>query len=381
MVFVPQDGRLGENRVFQIIAEHTDWRFLDEPQTRAEGVMPNSWEEVPTSTTQTRRRFLKTLSLAGTASLVRAPRVLAAEGALETTTVRFAKVSPNICVAPQYVAEALLRAEGFTDIRHVDVAGPVPEAIARGTADFGMIYAPVFLTAIDAGLRFKMLAGVHVGCFALFGNQSSRSITELKGKRFAMAVLRGPAHLLMSVMAAYVGLDPGRDIDWVVSQAPTPIELFMDGRVDALMAFPPDPQLLAARGFSNVIVNSALDHPWAQYFCCILAGNLDYVRDYPVATKRALRAVLKAADLCAAEPAFAAQRLVDDGFTPRFDYALQAMHEIPYDRWREYEAEDTIRFYALRLHDAGLITSNPQKIIAESTDWRFLNEIKRELKA
>ena len=57
------------------------------------------------------------------------------------------------------------------------------------------------------------------------------------------------------------------------------------------------------------------------------------------------------------------------------------MYEIPYDRWREYEAEDTIRFYALRLHDAGLITSNPQKIIAESTDWRFLNEIKRELKA
>ena len=333
------------------------------------------------SKTQTRRRFLKTLSLAGTASLVRAPRVLAAEGALETTTVRFAKVSPNICVAPQYVAEALLRAEGFTDIRHVNVAGPVPEAIARGTADFGMIYAPVFLTAIDAGLRFKMLAGVHVGCFVLFGNQSSRSITELKGKRFAMAVLRGPAHLLMSVMAAYVGLDPGRDIDWVVSQAPTPIELFMDGRVDALMAFPPDPQLLAARGFSNVIVNSALDHPWAQYFCCILAGNLDYVRDYPVATKRALRAVLKAADLCAAEPAFAAQRLVDDGFTPRFDYALQAMHEIPYDRWREYEAEDTIRFYALRLHEAGMIKLTPGKLIAEATDWRFLAELKRELRS
>ena len=67
---------------------------------------------------QTRRRFLTTLSVAGAAGLVRAPRVLAAEGALETTTVRLPK-SESICVAPQDVAEELLRAEGFSDIRYV----------------------------------------------------------------------------------------------------------------------------------------------------------------------------------------------------------------------------------------------------------------------
>src|SRR5262249_45648047 len=159
-----------------------------------------------------------------------------------------------------------------------------------------------FIVAIDTGLRFKMLAGVHVGCFSLFGNQSTHSVADLKAKRFAMGALRGPAHLLMSVMATYVGLQPAEDIDWVVSQAPKPIDLFIDGKVDAVMAFPPEPQLLNARGFGNVIVNSAIDRPWAQYFCCILAGNTDYVRNYPVATKRVLRAVLKAAELCAAEP-------------------------------------------------------------------------------
>jgi NitT/TauT family transport system substrate-binding protein len=94
-----------------------------------------------------------------------------------------------------------------------------------------------------------------------------------------------------------------------------------------------------------------------------------------------LRALLKAIDFCAADPAAAARRLVNEGITDRYDYALQTLTELPYDRWREYDPEDTLRFYALRLHEAGMVTSTPQKILAEGTDWRFLNELKRELKA
>jgi NitT/TauT family transport system substrate-binding protein len=130
-----------------------------------------------------------------------------------------------------------------------------------------------------------------------------------------------------------------------------------------------------------VILNSATDRPWSQYFCCLLGGDREYVRKYPIATKRVLRAILKAADLCATDSARAAQNLVDRGFTSRYDYALQTVGELPYDKWREYDPEDTLRFYALRLHEAGLIKSSPNNIIAECTDWRFLNELKRELKA
>jgi NitT/TauT family transport system substrate-binding protein len=113
----------------------------------------------------------------------------------------------------------------------------------------------------------------------------------------------------------------------------------------------------------------------------MLSGNRDYVRNQPVATKRAMRAILKAADLCATEPERVARQIVDDGFTKRYDYALQTLKDIPYDRWREYDAEDTIRFWTLRLRDAGFIKSTPQKIITENTDWRFLDELKRELKS
>ncbi len=138
---------------------------------------------------------------------------------------------------------------------------------------------------------------------------------------------------------------------------------------------------MRARNIGHVIVNSTMDQPWSQYFCCMVAGNTDFIREHPVATKRVLRAILKAADFCAANPESAAKRLVDGGFTQRYDYALQTLTDLPYDRWREYDPEDTMRFYALRLHEAGMINSTPNKLIAEGTDWRFLNELKRELKA
>ena len=109
-------------------------------------------------------------------------------------------------------------------------------------------------------------------------------------------------------------------------------------------------------------------------------GNREFVRKHPVATKRALRAILKATDLCALEPDRAAQIIVEKGFATNYDYALQTMQEIPYNRWREYDPEDTVRFYALRLHEVGDHQEHPQKIIAQGTDWRFFNELKKELK-
>jgi NitT/TauT family transport system substrate-binding protein len=329
---------------------------------------------------QTRRRFLTTLSLAGAAGLVRPPLASAAEGALETTTVRIAKLGAA-CLAPQYVAEELLRAEGFTDIRYVDTPlAAIGETIGRGEVDFSTAFAMDPIQAIDGGAPIVMLAGVHVGCYELLASEAIRSVKELKGKSVG---LQGSPPNLLALMAAHVGLNPTRDIRWVTStdSSVKPLELFAEGKIEAFLGFAPEPQELRARHIGHVIVNSAVDRPWSQYFCCMLTGNREYVRRYPVATKRVLRAVLKAADLCATEPARVARNIVDRGFVDQYDYARQTLSELPYDKWREYDAEDTIRFYALRLHEAGLIKSTPNKIIALNTDWRFLDEVKRELKA
>jgi NitT/TauT family transport system substrate-binding protein len=329
---------------------------------------------------QTRRRFLTAMSLAGAAGLVRAPHVRA-EATLETTSVRFTKI-PATCLAPQYAAEELLRAEGFTEVRYVDlvIGTAVEEALARGNVDFNMGFVPAYVAAIDAGDPITVLSGIHAGCIEAFGNESVRSITDLKGKRVGVLGNGGSEKHLVAVMAAYVGLDPGKDIIWVSDPARPPIELFAEGKIDAFLSIPPFSLDLRARHIGHSFVNSAADRPWSQYFCCMLAANQDFVRNYPNATKRVLRAVLKTADLCATDPNRIARQLVDGGFTDRYDYARQTLNEAPY-QWRDFDPEDSLRFYALRLRETGFIKSSPQKIIADGTDWRFLNELKRELKA
>ena len=332
--------------------------------------------------TQSRRRFLATLSSVGAASLIGAPDSDAQDARVETTTVRIAK-NAGICIAPQYVADELLRAEGFTDIRYVVTESGAPSALAlaRGEIDFTMNFAPPLIIAIDAGEPITIVGGEHIGCFELFAKEGIRSIPDLKGKTVGVQGLGSSQYTFLSSMASYVGLDPAKDIRWVTSSSPKPMELFAEGKIDAFLGLPPEPQELRARNISRVIVNSNIDRPWSQYFCCMLAGHRDYVRKHPIATKRFLRAIVKATDLCATEPERVARRIVDGGFTARYDYALQTLKEIQYAKWREYDTEDTIRFYSLRLREAGMIKSAPNKIIADGTDWRFFNELKRELKS
>ena len=177
----------------------------------------------------TRRRFVTTLSVTGAAAgFFRAPRVLAAEEALETTTIRLQK-NPGVCIAPVYAAEALLRTEGFTDIRYVDLPNPAPsrspgvspastspiEALARGEIDFALNYATNFVVVIDSGTPITLLAGVHVGCYEVFAREGIRTIADFKGKSVGIHGLGSTGNMLVALMAAQVGLDPDKDIYWV----------------------------------------------------------------------------------------------------------------------------------------------------------------------
>ena len=106
-------------------------------------------------------------------------------------------------------------------------------------------------------------------------------------------------------------------------------------------------------------------------------ANADFVRNNPVATKRALRALLKATDIYHEQPEVAAKRMVEVGFSEQC--ALTILNDARYDLWREYDPADTVRFFALRLHELGMIKKTPNEVISQYTDWRFLDEIKKEL--
>jgi len=328
-----------------------------------------------------RRKFLEALALAGAAGAVGLrPGLAAAEPAPETNRLRIAQI-PNNCFAPQYMAEEMLRTEGFTEVRYVKMTGSeqIYPALASGELDLSMAFSAGFVLQADTGAPIVMLAGIHPGCQELFASSQIRSVRALKGRAIAIIALNSANHAFIASIVGHVGLDPRRDINWVVLTQQEAIRQLADGKVDAFMASPPATYEVRARRIGHVLVNMTTDRPWSQYFCCVLTGNREFVRKNPVATKRAMRAILKGANLCAS-PEPTAGHLVSRGFYKNHDVTLQMLRDLPYARWRDYDAEDTIRFYALRLHEAGMIKSSPKKVLAEATDWRFLNELKKELK-
>src|SRR5438045_4381777 len=186
---------------------------------------------------QTRRRFLSTLSLAGAAGLVRPPAVFAAEGRLETTSVRLAKM-PDMCMAPQLVAQELLREEGFTDVQYIDTTNDqLGKAVAAHNVDLTLTYIQQALGEIDRGSPITMVAGIMVGCVEVFAQEGIRSIGDLKGKKLGVRALGSGPHRLLSAMLARAGLGPANDAEWAAG--PLFVTIMLECKTDAAALVPP----------------------------------------------------------------------------------------------------------------------------------------------
>ncbi len=328
-----------------------------------------------------RREWLAGTSMLGAATLLGLPRTAAAEPPPEIQKIRLVH-SPAICLAPQYLAEELLRLEGFSEVEYVDI--PTQKTVSlleAGRADITMSAAPDVVAALDMGQGVLPLAGIHAGCYELFVNGRIAAVKDLKGKSVVITGDDSTERLFISSIVAYVGVNP-RDIRWIIiPSADEAMQRFVDGKADAFLAFAPQPQELRIKKVGRVILDTTMDRPWSQYFCCMVSARREFAQKYPVATKRALRAFLKAADICAREPERVARYLAAKGYEPRYEIGLEVLKSLPYARWRQSSPGDTLRFHALRLHEVGLIKSSPEKLIAQAAGWRFLNELKKELKA
>jgi len=327
-----------------------------------------------------RRDFMKGLgALAGSAGLLGFTPLAEAEPPPETTRIRLNENWIN-CIAPQIVAQELLHAEGFTDVRYMnypkDIQHFPPEDMLAGEVDIGFSFTPTDIQFIDKGAPLAILAATHIGCVELIANERIRSTRDLKGK---IVGIHTDAKVFISMFAAYVGLDPERDINWVPIPPRERMDLFIQGKIDAFMAGPPSVYELRQKKIGHALVNTTTDRPWSQYSCCLLASTKEFASKYPIATKRALRAILKGVDLCASDPTRVARLMAAQGLW-NYDLTLQTLRDLPFGRWREIDVSDSLRFWALRLHDVGAIKGSPQKIIEQGTNLRFLNELKRELK-
>ena len=307
------------------------------------------------------------------------------EGKLETTRIRLIRDRkfPVLCYAPQYVAQRFLELEGFTDIEYVSLGddGSYAHALIDGTADMSAALGVDWVLPIAQKQPITVLSGLHAGCVEIFANESVETVQELKGKRIAVHGLGSPERYLLASVVSYIGLDAEKDVEWVFAHPNDWAGMLADNRIDAMASFPPLNYILHDEGIGHVILNTTTDKPWKHFFCCMVAANSAFAAENAVAAKRALRAILKANQLCSEQPEVAAKWLVEEGQSPTVDYAMRTLNDLPYDTWDIYDPEDTLRFYALRLNEAGIIDATPESIISEGTDWGPLNELLKEMKA
>ena len=185
--------------------------------------------------------------------------------------------------------------------------------------------------------------------------------------------------MLIAIVAS-VGLDPYKDIEWFSDPDFNPVELFAEGKIDAFLGGPPVPQEMRGRKLGHVILNTGIDRPWSQYFCCMLSARSEFIERIPsppsACCAQYSRPSTSASPIRKPPPRTWSPRASPATTTTR----CEALTEGSYNTWRDYDPADSLRFWALRMQETGIIKDNPNELIARGTDWRFLNELKRELK-
>src|SRR2546423_440076 len=160
---------------------------------------------------------------------------------------------------------------------------------------------------------------------------------------------------------------------------------FTDGKVDAIfVAAAAGPVLMAdPKNPGHVILDSSKDKPWSQNYCCVLVTSRDWYSAHPIAAKRMTRAILRATD-AAKKDLRAAAKLTAEKQTYKATPAVteQVLYDTIKDEsfdWREYDPDDTVRFFALRLADAKLVTKTPQRILTDGADFAYFRQLRKEL--
>ena len=186
------------------------------------------------------------MALTAAAAMVAvSPRPVHAEPPPETTRLTLPRLpADHACLAPQWIAEELLRAEGFTDIQYRTTVDSIGD-LAAGKIDFAGVDVMSLLLTMDAGQPIVAISGLHAGCFELFATSRVRSLLDLKGGTVAVGWAGGRA--LVTAMGTYIGFDPRRESKLVTPPSKEAIQLLADGKIDGLLGFPPEPQELRAR--------------------------------------------------------------------------------------------------------------------------------------
>src|SRR5688500_8381977 len=187
------------------------------------------------------------------------------------------------------------------------------DVLALGGYDITHHLVMYFLKPIEQGLDVKFTGGIHRGCLrvqaATKGN--IRTVQDLRGKRIGVPGMGTPPFIFANRVLGANGIDPSKEITWVVFPAGE-LGLALDkGEVDAVADSEPIGSLLLAQGKVRNIADQAADAPYSDEYCCAVLVNGKFLARNPKASAAATRALLKAAKWVEANPKAAAKLSVE----------------------------------------------------------------------
>ncbi|HEV8338530.1 MAG TPA: ABC transporter substrate-binding protein [bacterium] len=292
----------------------------------------------------------------------------------ETTTIR---VGVLPCDHPIMASEAFLQQEGFTRVELL--AG---RQLASVDIDVGF---PIDVAQyLEGGQRVVAFAGLHAGCAEVWAQPGINSLQDLRGRALVVQsrAIGNFAYSYTAIVLKNAGVDPSQ-VNWVVQPNANPTALFLEGKNEAVFAAQAGTAALHANPANrgHVIHSQLMERPWSTLACCLLIAKQEWYRTNPVAAKRAVRAILRAADAQTPSRAEAVKRITDRGLfggPSSFDNVLYAASMVPAN-WRDLDMERSLRFYAQLLADVGLLKVSVDDVV-QTADSRILEEVQAELR-
>ncbi len=171
----------------------------------------------------------------------------------------------------------------------LDLAG----RLASGEEDAAVGPVLLLLEPLRQGLDAKLTTGLGGGGLRLLAEKRSglRHIEDIKHKRIGVADARGQARLFFSIMMRRKGVDPLKDVEWLVIEPAEQEGAIRAGRVDAVAAADPQAFYLL-RALQAVEIATNLSGSYRQRVANVLACGgrmLRDRRDQAVSLTRALR--------------------------------------------------------------------------------------------
>jgi NitT/TauT family transport system substrate-binding protein len=264
------------------------------------------------------------------------------------------------CEAPIFTAVE----KGFFKEEGLDVSlvkcewANYKDVLALGGFDVTHHLVMYFLKPIEQGLDVKFTGGIHQGCLRVqaAANGNIRSIADLRGKRIGVPGMGTPPFIFANRVLGANGIDPSKEITWLVFPAGELGLALQKGEVDAIADSEPIGSLLLADKKVRTIADQAADAPYKDEYCCAVLVNGKFYKNNPKASAAATRALLKAAKWVQANPAAAARLSVEKKYlasdVEQNTYAISNLRYIP----SVSGAETAVRLASEEMKRAGMLS-------------------------